>query len=359
MCLAGGHDEWSFSDMNRYTHKTIAGVFVAAMALTASPLAAETGIEVLSAEAAKLPRVHSLIVAQDGKEVLVYAKHGWSLDRPANIKSVSKTIISLLVGMAIDKGLIDGPEQPLATLLSSPLPSAADPRVNTITVGNFLSMQTGLERTSGRNYGRWVQSKNWVDFVLSRPFVDEPGGGMLYSSGSSHVLSALLTKISGKNTWALADEWLAKPLGITIPKWQTDPQGIYFGGNNMTLSPRGLLRIGELYRNGGRHQGRQLISESWIKASWMPRTASRFTGHGYGYGWFMTEFCGHTAYYGRGFGGQFLYVLPSLKATVVITSNPNIHSRQDGYWWKMRDLMEGVVVPGLAVDASGMVACGT
>ena len=305
--------------------------------------------------ARELPRLHSMMIAQDGETVLSHAANGRSVDRAANIKSVAKSIISALVGMAIDRGLIKSAGQPLAELM--PLPPGADPKLKAVTVGNFLSMQTGLERTSGRNYGRWVQSEDWVSFALSRPFIDEPGGAMLYSTGSSHVMSALLTRVSGKSTWALANAWLAEPLGISIPKWQTDPKGIYFGGNNMTLSPRALLTIGELYRNGGLHKGRRVLSENWVKQSWEPRTASRFTGHPYGYGWFMRQICGHTAYYGRGFGGQFLYVIPGLKASVVILSDPGRHSRQEGYWWSMSELMDDHVVPALARAASAETAC--
>src|SRR5690606_35523116 len=110
--------------------------------------------------------------------------------------------------------------------------------------------------------------------ALSRPFVAEPGGPMLYSTGSSHLLSAMLTRASGRSTHALAVEWLGEPLGIRIPEWTRDPQGIYLGGNEMQLSPRALARFGELYRNQGRVGARQVIPEDWIEQSWTPRTVS-------------------------------------------------------------------------------------
>ena len=165
-------------------------------------------------------------------------------------------------------------------------------------------MRSGLERTSGANYGRWVSSANWVRFALSRAFVDEPAGRMLYSTGNSHVLSALLTKASGRSTLELARDWLGEPLGIAIPPWTRDRQGIYLGGNNMALSPRALLRFGEMYRNGGEYEGKRVLPESWIRASWEPRTESPFTGHQYGYGWFITRMSGHPVYYAWGYGGH-------------------------------------------------------
>ena len=97
---------------------------------------------------------------------------------------------------------------------------------------------------------------------------------MLYSTGDWHVLSAILTQQFGRSTHALARAWLGKPLGIRIPPWQKDPQGIFMGGNNMLLSPMATLRFGELYRNGGLYRGKRLLAESWIRASWTPRTRS-------------------------------------------------------------------------------------
>jgi len=93
------------------------------------------------------------------------------------------------------------------------------------------------------------------------------------------------------------------------------------GGSNMVLSPRALLRFGELYRNRGLYRGRRILPESWIRASWIPRTRSPFSGHEYGYSWFKTRMCSHTVYYAHGFGGQFIHVVPTLQLTVVITSD--------------------------------------
>src|SRR5690606_1853267 len=106
---------------------------------------------------------------------------GVSVDDPTNIKSASKTIISALVGIAIDKGLLTGVDQQIAPILRDDIPEDADPRIETITVGNLLSMQTGLAPTSGPNYGAWVASRNWVRAALDQPFEADPGGPMLYS----------------------------------------------------------------------------------------------------------------------------------------------------------------------------------
>lgn len=304
-------------------------------------------------QAEKLPRLHALMVARNGRLVLARGFRGRDLDRPANVKSISKSVISALVGIAIGRGAIEGTDAPVATLLPTRLPPAGkrDPRLARLTVDHLLSMRAGLERTSGRNYGNWVASKDWVRNALARPFVEEPGGPMLYSTGNSHVLSAILTRATGRSTRALAQDWLGAPLGVVIPRWQRDPQGIYFGGNNMLLSPRTLLTFGELYRNDGLHDGKRILPAGWVEASWTPRARSPWTGDAYGYGWFITEFCGEKSYYARGFGGQFVHVLPSLGLTIVIASDQTTRTRVGGYRSALNGLVErGIVATALKVD---------
>lgn len=298
------------------------------------------------AQARSLERLNTLIVARNGEVAFAESFRGLGLDAPVNIKSVSKSLIAALVGIAVDRGLLEGPDQKIGALLVGRIPDAADPRVRGITIGNLLSMQAGLERTSGRNYGRWVQSSDWVAHALSRPFVDAPGGGMLYSTGSSHLLSAILTRASGRSTLDLARDWLGKPLGFDIPPWDRDPQGVYLGGNNMALSPRELLKFGELYRRGGEIDGRRILPESWVQTSWIPRTHSVFSGDGYGYGWFLRDVGGgHSAAYARGFGGQYVIVVPSLAMTVVVTSDTNTRLRVDGYGDALWSMIEDHLIP--------------
>lgn len=277
---------------------------------------------VVAAEA--LPRLRSLLVLRNGEALAEHRFNGGPpLDRPVNIKSASKTVLSALVGIAIEQGVLQGVDQNVVSVLTSDAPDNPDPRLGAVTVAHLLSMRAGLERTSGEYYGRWVTSPNWVRYALSRPFADEPGGRMLYSTGSSHLLSAMLTRASGRSTHALAQEWLAEPLGIDIPQWPRDPQGVYFGGNDMLMSPEGLAQIGELYRNGGRAGERQVLPASWIEESWRPRTTSPWSGNDYGYGWFITEARGYPVRFGWGYGGQMLYVVPDLGLTVVMTSDPS------------------------------------
>ncbi|MGR9137641.1 serine hydrolase domain-containing protein [Rhizobium leguminosarum] len=286
----------------------------------------------------------TVIVARDGRVLGERGFHGHSPSESTNIKSASKSIISALVGIAIDKGLLKGPDQKIAPILKADLPVTPDPRINDITIGNLLSMQAGLDRMSGPNYGRWVSSRNWVRFALSQPFIDQPGGEMLYSTASTHLLSAILTKVGGRSTLALAREWLGPVEGFRIGAWERDPQGIYLGGNQMAMSARSLLAFGELYRNGGKTaDGRQIVPADWISQSWQQRTNSRFSGDEYGYGWFTRQIGGEEVHFAWGYGGQMLYIVPSLDLTVVMTSEESGPSARNGYRDLLHDLLADII----------------
>jgi CubicO group peptidase (beta-lactamase class C family) len=260
-----------------------------------------------------LPRLHALLVARHGELVRDEYFRGPGRNGRANIKSASKSVISTLVGIAIAEGHLEGIDQPIAPFFQNYIGADADPRMARVTIEHLLSMQAGLEPTSFGNYGEWVTSSNWVRYALTRPFVDEPGGGMLYSTGSTHLLSAILTRATGMSTLEYARSRLARPLGIELVAWTRDPQGVYFGGNEMLMRPSDILAYGELYRTGGRHDGTQIVPESWIRESWVKRTSSRYNSHEDGLGWWMRSARGHDVYFAWGYGGQYIFPLGSIR----------------------------------------------
>jgi CubicO group peptidase (beta-lactamase class C family) len=295
-------------------------------------------------KAAGLQPLRVVLVSRHGEMLEQRAFNGHSVSETTNIKSASKSIISALVGIAIDRGVLKGVDQEIASILKADLPKNPDPRLAEITIGNLLSMQAGLSRMSGPNYGRWVSSRNWVRFALSEPFDGEPGGDMLYSTASTHLLSAILTRSARKPTLVLAREWLAPVKGFEISAWERDPQGIYLGGNQMAMTARSLLAFGEVYRNGGKTaEGRQVVSADWIRQSWTPRTTSRYTGDGYGYGWFLRQIGGEDVKFGWGYGGQMLYIVPSLGLTVVMTSSDSGPSARSGYRDELHTLLGEII----------------
>ena len=166
-------------------------------------------------------------------------------------------------------------------------------------------------------------------------------------------MSAVLTRASGRSTHALAQDWLAKPLGISIPHWPRDPQGIYFGGNDMLMSPRALVRFGELYRLDGVIGGRRILPEGWVRESWQPRTRSPWSGNPYGYGWFSQQAGRYAVHFAWGYGGQMLYIVPELGLTVVMISDPTPHPRADSHVPDLHRLLGEGIIPAAERGAAG------
>jgi CubicO group peptidase (beta-lactamase class C family) len=292
-----------------------------------------------------LPRLRSLLVSIDGELVEEGYFGGARPSHWANLKSVSKSVLSALVGIALDQGHLESVRETIDKFFPEHLSGTDDLARKRITIEDLLTMRSGLSSTSNRNYGQWVQSSNWVRHVLVRPLVDVPGTSMIYSTGNSHLLSAILTETTGMSTFDFARRYLAEPLGIEIRPWMQDPQGIYFGGNEMHLKPRAMLQIGELYLNQGRVGEEQVVSQAWIRESLKPRTQSRWSGGEYGYGWWIRTLGGYQAYYAWGYGGQFIFVVPDLRLVVVTTSSSVPGRGRREHQQSIHDLMEYTLVP--------------
>jgi CubicO group peptidase (beta-lactamase class C family) len=304
-------------------------------------------LEPAARAAALLPRLRSLLVSHRGSLVLERYYGGARASQLANIKSASKSIISALVGIAVAKGSIPSVDQTIADYFPE-LAKDPEPKKRAITIEDLLTMRSGLESTSGREYGAWVQSKNWVRYVLAQPLIDEPGTRVEYSTGTSHLLSAILTKATKKSTWQFAQEELAKPLGFTLAQWPQDPQGIYFGGNDMLMTPRQMIRFGELYENDGRIGDRALIPKPWVEQTAVGRGRSRWgSDREYGLGWWIRDFGPHKSFYAWGYGGQFIFVVPSLDLVVVTTSRTDVSRERRDHLGAIYDLMEQHIVPAI------------
>lgn len=292
-----------------------------------------------------MPRLHSLLVSWRGNLLLERYYNGMRAGRLANIKSASKSVISALVGVAIGRGHLSGVTQSIAGFF--PELTANDPR-RAITIEDLLTMRSGLETTSNRNYGSWVRSRNWVRYVLAQDMLEPPGTRMEYSTGSTHLLSAILTRATKKTTWQFAQETLAKPLGFSLAQWLRDPQGVYFGGNEMQMTPAQMLAFGELYRNHGRHNGATILPDAWVEASFVRRTESRNDDRGYGYGWWSRSVGGYDANFAWGYGGQYIFVIPDLDLTVVTTSSAIPGDERRDNRRGIFDILEGQIIPAIA-----------
>jgi CubicO group peptidase (beta-lactamase class C family) len=313
------------------------------------PGAVSTGVEridtaTLVHEVFHLGPVKSFTVQQDGELIIDEYRRGMHAARPINIKSASKSIMSLLVGIAIKQGHLHGVEQKIGEFFPDYFKAHPDPVKQAITIQDLLTMRAGLESTSHGKYGPWVLSDNWVEYVLAQPLVEKPGGEMVYSTGSTHLLSVILARATGMSTREFAKKYLFGPLGIRIGGWDRDPQGNYMGGNNLALTPSALLKIGTMVMNMGVYQQKQVVPHDWIDESMQVYTRSQFNPYDYGYLWWQRELNGYTVQFAWGNGGQYIMMLPALRTVVVITSISEIKATNRASRGRLFDFIENRLI---------------
>ena len=261
----------------------------------------------------------SFILMRNGKIVYEQYFNGSSAADSNNVASVSKSMLSALVGIAILQGHITSVEDRLVDHLPGYFEGESDPRRLELTVRDLLTMTHGLEWRENESERLLNRSRDWVGDVLSLPIVNEPGTLFNYSTGVSHVLSALLTEATGMSTCEFAHRYLLGPLGIEAEFWGIDPQGFFTGGHSVSFTAREIARFGLLYLNEGAWQGEQLVPGWWVAASTTPRIDIGNNYAGYGYYWWLNRISGFHMYSALGAGGQILHVIPDLEVVLVTT----------------------------------------
>jgi CubicO group peptidase (beta-lactamase class C family) len=166
--------------------------------------------------------------------------------------------------------------------------------------------------------GQMMRTANWVGFVLDQSMATAPGTAFSYSSGASHLLSAIVQEATGTRTIYFATDHLFDPLGIKRVSWPSDPQGIAFGAGGLWLTPRELARFGQLYLQGGVWGGEQIVPAEWVEASIAPQVSAHGAASHYGYQWWVR---GSGIYAAHGYRGQRIFVVPHLDMVVVFTAD--------------------------------------
>ncbi len=288
-------------------------------------------------------RLFSLLVIRHG--YIVSETYFGSSDQQTarELYSCTKSFVGTLVGIAVDRGEIESVGQPVARLLPGRVFRNGSPEKDALTLENLLTMTSGLAwDEEDTTYAEMYRSADWVQYVLDKPLVDRPGTRFNYCSGCSHVLSAIVQANTGAmrasmNTRDFAQQVLFDPLGIKDPAWSTDASGIPIGGWGLRLAPRDMAKLGFLYLHNGRWDGRQVVSEAWVKAATQKHveTDGRL---GYGYQWWTYPRWG--AYTALGRYGQTIFVIPSLDLVVVTTGQLENHE-------PIYQLIEQYVVPAV------------
>lgn len=277
--------------------------------------------------------VLSMLIVKNGK--LVHEVYSPYCQRNTLhwMASITKTITSTLIGIAIDKGMIKDADAELHQLLPQYSEHFKDPVKKRIAVKHIMSMTSGLEWNEQVSYNdprnsEWqmVESEDWMSFVVSHPIRDEPGEIFYYCTGGIHLLSAVIKSVSGLYAHQFAEKYLLHPMGIYGYQWNKDPLGFPCTGGTdggIGLRTRDIAKFGWLFLRDGKWKGQRIISEEWVKTAPHTQITTKGRGSSYGFNW-MT---GSRIVNGKkfayiasfGYGGQTLYLVPEYDLILVFT----------------------------------------
>ncbi|TVX92102.1 serine hydrolase domain-containing protein [Paenibacillus agilis] len=268
--------------------------------------------------------VYAMVVVKDGFIVDEYYKEGYDANTRFPINSVTKSITSALVGIALEEKLIEGADDLVADYFPR-WKQDSEPRNDKMTIRHLLTMSTGLDwpEWSEWDYGvePMIYSSDWVSFVLNRPMTENPGMKFSYNTGASQLLSAIIHKQYGESLQTYATRKLFKPLGIRDVFWLTGPNQMSAGGLGMEMVPRDMAKFGQLYLNGGEWEGHQIVPKTWVTHSTSKHSKGALWFGSYGYHWWVRSMAGVQAYFAMGQAGQYIFVVPEKKLVLVFTSN--------------------------------------
>jgi CubicO group peptidase (beta-lactamase class C family) len=284
---------------------------------------ASEGIDVAALDAAidkarALPRLHSLLVVRHGKLVTEEYFHGAHRGMANNVQSVSKSVLSLLYGIALKKGLYKS-----GTPAQQAMPALGDdPARQGILIEHLLTMSAGLSWSEIYPLTAWTSAPDPLRYVWDQPVAGPPGEQFLYSTGLSYVAGAVLQELVGERIDGFARRELFAPAGIELHYWNR-LGGVPHGGSAMHILPRDMARIGELVLHEGTLDGTEVVSSEWIQGSTAPLLSTNDPGapyEFYGAKWWVIDVQGELIISARGLGGQFIFIVPALDAVVVTTS---------------------------------------
>lgn len=276
-------------------------------------------------------KIKSCLVLKEGNLIHEYYKSNKIRDNLQRINSCTKSVISILIGIAIDKGFIPSVHVTMEQYFPDLVNHQADPRKKDVTIEQLLTMTVGLDWPE---FGEWnymppMFTHDVVKFIFDRELVNEPGTRMNYNSGCSHILSAILTQTTGMKTSAFAEKYLFQPLGITGNyQWFEDAKGISYGSDGLRLHPSNLAKFGQLYLQDGIWNGKRIVSSEWTRKSTEPHLVTYdYIGH-YASHWWVAKIdpdqndfsMNNRIFFAMGRNGQYIMIIPRLQTVVVFTS---------------------------------------
>jgi CubicO group peptidase (beta-lactamase class C family) len=280
-------------------------------------------LEAGAARAAGIPRLRSLLVARHGKLAFERYLRGTDAQTLLDVRSVTKSVVSALVGIAVHDQVLPSLDAPIAPYLEPQY--LLDPTDRAVQVRHLMTMTSGFQWDDDRDYNPWIASDDHVQYLLDRPRAQPLGTDFTYDSAAVHVLGVVLQRAAGTPLPEYANQHLFRALGVDGAAWEALDRGTVNGGSGLRLRARDLLKFGQLYLQGGWSAERSIVPQSWVDDTTRPQFAWRATygaqrGVSYGMLWWVSD-ADPRAFFAWGYGGQFVYVVPARDLVVVATTD--------------------------------------
>ena len=243
-----------------------------------------------------------------------------------NDQSLTKGIMSILIGIAIDKGFISSLDEKIVRFFPE-LKNDTDQRKQNITIRQIMNQASGLYHEDLTRLDKYLSLPDPSVYTVQQPLMTDPGSIFHYSNAASHLLSVIITKASRSSTLEFAKKYLFGPMKIENVEWMKMNDGYYDGSGllSIRLSVADMNRIGVLLLDSGRYHGRQIVSSSYVQQLLNPdrryHTDWGFPGSEYALCWYHKDYGGIRIVYGLGWGGQFNFIIPSLQAVVTVNES--------------------------------------
>ena len=294
----------------------------------------------------------NLLIVRNNKLISEAYFDGTNVDSLLHERSVTKTVIAMLIGIAIDEGYLSGINQPIGSFFEEDFPNLAANKRD-ITIQQLLTMTSGFEwdESQSGGYTSWANSSDPQAYLFNRDLQNTPGTEFTYNSAGAHLLSVILTKATGMSTLQYASEKLFLPLGITQLRWETLADGFYNGGAGLEMRPVDLAKIGLTLLNDGEWQSESIIPGSWVQAlkayqlNLSPGSGD-FSVNGYGYLTWLGTGGNQDIKLAWGWGGQFVAMIPGKNMVVIMNSNWQVSASTAGAQYEIAfDILVNQIIP--------------
>ncbi len=308
--------------------------------------------EILDVVKEKHINLHSLLIIRHGYIVSETYFPNHPGDEKHDLFSVTKSFVSTLVGIAIDQGYIDNLDHPVLDYFPDKTFTNMDDRKKAMTLRDFMTMQTGLAWDESLIF-QMSRSPDWITYVLSLPMKAKPGTEFNYCTGCSHIVSAIIQRVTKMSTRAFGEKVLLNPLGINDINWRLDPEKIPVGGTDLQMSSRNMAKLGYLFLHKGEWDEQTIVSADWVQNATKTHVKTGVvvgTGADLDYGlmwWNYPRLKGYTA---LGYNGQTVFVIPDLDLMIVTTAATVNHDHDEIF-----DLIEKYVVPAVQDTPSDFI----